>query len=161
MRLIYITGAPRCGKTTLANQMAKEQNVSVFSLDAFSKAVRSAFDDFKLYTDEISIRPTVNGDTFLDLTANYIHHFFADYHNQTLIVEGCHFTPTAFHARFPDAEIIALGRTGEIKEIIEAIKEKDRMQTLPEKTINRYAELIRNDSMELKHNAGFYRYIEI
>ena len=37
--LVYITGAPRCGKTTLANHIANE-NTSILSLDALSKSIR-------------------------------------------------------------------------------------------------------------------------
>ncbi len=37
--LVYITGAPRCGKTALANQIKKE-NTSILSFDVLSKSVR-------------------------------------------------------------------------------------------------------------------------
>ncbi|MBQ5994989.1 MAG: hypothetical protein IJL63_03930 [Clostridia bacterium] len=161
MKLIYITGAPRCGKTTLAKKMATELNCSIFSLDAFSKSIRNTFCDFKLYGDDISIRPVINNDIFLKLVADYTNNYSIDYENHTLIVEGCHFTPEEFKSKFANAEIIALGRTGATDEIIDAIKQKDWMHNLPDEIILQYAKLIKEYSIKLKSEAHFYEYIEV
>ena len=109
MNLIYITGASCCGKSTLADKMSRQyDNATILSLDAFSKSIRYVFTDFKLYTDEVSIKPTINNDRFLMLVKKYIECYFADYNN-TLIVEGCHFTPEGFMNEFHVAKVIALG----------------------------------------------------
>lgn len=65
-RIIYITGAPRCGKTTLVEKLM-DNNVSILSLDAFSKSVRSVFTDFKLYSADVCIQPDTNREKFLEL----------------------------------------------------------------------------------------------
>ena len=63
MNIIYITGATSTGKTTYTKSIFN--NEIIVSLDALSKACRFTFDDFKLYTDKVSIKPTVNNDIFL------------------------------------------------------------------------------------------------
>lgn len=99
MTLTYITGATSTGKTTYVRNL--NANAAILSLDAFSKSVRYAFNDFKMYTDEISIRPTINNDKFLLLVKKYIECFMVDYPDTDLIVEGCHFTPDEFLSVFP------------------------------------------------------------
>ena len=68
MKITYITGATCTGKTTYANSICNDE--IIISLDALSKAIRFTFDDFKLYTDKVSIRPTINNDKFLNFAGN-------------------------------------------------------------------------------------------
>lgn len=157
--LIYITGAPRCGKTTLANELTNENNV-VFSLDAFSKSIRSVFSDFKLYAKPICIRPDTNKETFLELVSAYIKNFQKDYPEIDFIVEGCHFTPQEFKAAFYESKIVCLGRTKSKENIINAIKSKDWMATLNREAINEYADLIYDYSHQLRKNCSGYLYFE-
>lgn len=158
MKLIYITGPTSTGKTTLANRISN--NASVLSLDAFSKSVRFAFDDFKLYTDKISIRPSINNDKFLLLIKNYIDCFANDYPDKTLVVEGCHFTPGEFLDVYPDAEVIAIGITDESK-ALKQINKRDWMSNLDMSIQNEYVRQIVKYSLELKANQGKYRYVEM
>ncbi|MGN1328945.1 MAG: hypothetical protein ACI4V4_04520 [Eubacterium sp.] len=157
--LVYITGAPRCGKTTLTNHIANE-NTSILSLDSLSKSVRGAFTDFQLYDGDVLIQPNVNNDIFLKLVMIYCSTFFNDYPNKTLIVEGCHFTPKEFETVFPKAKIICVGLVS-IDEIISSINSSEWMSDLPEKTKIEYAEKIRHYSKAMKkYTAKNYRYFE-
>lgn len=159
MKLIYITGAPCCGKTTLANRLIKQEDAAVLSFDAFSKAVRYAFPDFKLYTDEISIRPSLNVNIFIDLIEKYINCYFDDYDN-TLIVEGCHFTLDEFFQKFPESKIIALG-IREKENALKQINKKEWMRNLSDERKNIYVNQIVEYSDYLKVNAGKYLYYDI
>lgn len=150
--LFYITGAPRCGKTTFANQI-KSENISILSLDALSKSVRSIFTDFKLYDGGVHIRPNVNKDKFLELVKLYCLSFFNDYPNKTLIVEGCHFTPDEFSEVFPNAKIICIGLESE-KEILSSINDSPWMSQLSEKLKLEYAEKIAEYSKSMKEMQG-------
>ncbi|MGN1420787.1 MAG: hypothetical protein ACI4XC_04685 [Eubacterium sp.] len=157
--LVYITGAPRCGKTTLANHIANE-NTSILSLDALSKSVRRAFTDFQLYDGYVLIQPNVNKDIFLKLVKMYCLTFFNDYPNKALIVEGCHFTPKEFQAVFPKAKIICVGLVSN-NEIISAINNSEWMSNLPEKIKLEYAEKIREYSRDMKeYTAKNYLYFD-
>ncbi len=158
MKLIYITGPTSTGKTTLANQVSNQ--TSVLSLDAFSKSVRFVFDDFKLYTDEISIRPSINNDKFLLLIKNYIDCFAKDYSDKTLVVEGCHFSPEEFLKVYPEAEVIAIGITDKSK-ALKQINKRDWMSKLDESIKNEYVNQIVKYSLELKANQGKYKYVEM
>lgn len=158
--LIYITGAPRCGKTTLANKMSQDLGASILSLDALSKALRSEFKDFELYSGKTVIRPDINNDKFLDFVCRYIELYFGDFPNSTLIVEGCHFTPNEFNERFEQAKIIAVGITTSREKAIEAVKTSQWMASMSKEKINLYAQLIYEYSVSLKKNAVEYEYIE-
>lgn len=160
MGLTYITGATSTGKTTLANKISS--NATILSLDSFSKSVRCIFKDFKLYTSEISIRPTVNNDKFLSLIVKYVECFTNDYPNKDLIVEGCHFTPDEFLSVFEHAKVIALGITDK-KTALAQINKKDWMSMLDESVKNEYADKIVEYSLQLKNkqSKGKYEYIDI
>lgn len=160
MNLIYITGASCCGKSTLADKMSRQyDNATILSLDAFSKSIRSVFTDFKLYTDEISIKPIINNDKFLMLVKKYIECYFDDY-NHVLIVEGCHFTPEEFMNEFPVAKVIALGIRGKEK-ALQQINKKAWMAGLNESIKNEYSEKISEYSGSLKENPKNYFYFDI
>lgn len=157
--LVYITGAPRCGKTTLANHIANE-NTSILSLDALSKSVRGVFADFQLYDGDVLIQPNVNKKSFLELVKIYCSAFFNDYPNKTLIVEGCHFTPKEFQTVFPEAKIICLGLASN-DEIILSINNSSWMSNLPEKIKLEYTEKIKEYSKAMKkYTAKNYRYFD-
>lgn len=158
MKLIYITGATSCGKSTLANQIAKD--ATIFSLDAFSKSVRFVFHDFKLYNSNVHIRPVVNNDRFLQLVKKYIDSFFDDYPNRVMIVEGCHFTPEEFINQFPYAKIICLGITKKSR-ALEQINKRDWMSKLSEDIKRQYVNQLVEYSSELKENASYYKYFDI
>lgn len=158
--LIYITGAPRCGKTTLANKMSQDLGASILSLDVLSKALRSEFKDFELYSGETVIRPDINNDKFLDFVCRYIELYFNDFPNSTLIVEGCHFMPNEFNERFEQARIIAVGITSSTEKAVEAVKTSQWMAAMPKEKVNLYAKLIYEYSVFLKKNAKEYEYIE-
>lgn len=157
--IIYITGAPRCGKTTLAN-ILDEKNSSLLSLDAFSKSIRSVFTDFKLYSKPVCIQPDINREIFLQLVEIYVRNFLNDYKDKTLIVEGCHFTPEEFKAKFPDSKIICLGRTRSKENIENAIITKSWMSNLPQEVMNEYADKIYSYSLALKQKESEYLYFE-
>ncbi len=163
MNLIYITGAPRCGKSTLAGRIAKEHsNVSVLSLDAFSKSVRFVFNDFKMYSGKTVLQPDINQDVFLKMIEKYIEAFNEDYPNQTLIAEGCHFSPDEFEKKSGGVKIICLGITSSKERVIESIKTKAWMAQLPECKINEYADLILNYSIKMKEKSDKnYLYFDI
>lgn len=153
--IIYITGAPRCGKTTLAKNLTDE-NTSLLSLDALSKSLRSVFSDFKLYSGKVCIKPDINEGRFLEFVNKYVYSFFNDYPNQTLIIEGCHFTPDEFRMKFPESKIICLGRTKSENDIIKAIMTKNWMAELNENTISEYARQIYNYSRKLRSSNYLY-----
>lgn len=153
--IIYITGAPRCGKTTLADKLINN-NISVLSLDALSKTVRSVFTDFKLYSGTVCIQPDMNRDRFLEFVNQYAVNFFNDFPNHTLLIEGCHFTPDEFQKKFPDSKIICLGRTKTADDIVKAIMTKSWMADLSEKIIREYAGQIYNYSLTLKNSHYLY-----
>ncbi|MGN1117356.1 MAG: hypothetical protein ACI4RU_01985 [Acutalibacteraceae bacterium] len=157
MKLIYITGATSCGKSTLANKMA--DNADILSLDAFSKSVRSVFPDFRLYGDGIFVRPTVNNDRFLALVKKYIEVYFADYPDRTLIVEGCHFMPDEFLGIFPSAEVIALGITDRATALCQ-INKRGWMQKLDDEKKEEYVTKIVEYSTALRQTHGKYEYRE-
>lgn len=157
--LVYITGAPRCGKTTLANKI-KNENFSIMSLDSLSKSVRGVFTDFQLYDGDVLIQPNVNRDKFLELVRLYCLTFFADYPDKALIVEGCHFTPDEFKSVFPNAKIICIG-LGSNDEIISAINNSEWMSKFAENIKLEYAEKIREYSKAMKeYTAKSYLYID-
>lgn len=157
--LVYITGAPRCGKTTLADKL-KNNNTSILSLDALSKSIRGVFTDFKLYEGRTLIQPNINKEKFIELVALYCSSFFNDFPNMTLIVEGCHFTPEEFKMKFPKSKIICLGRTKSLDDIKNAVMTKSWMSSLPQEEINVYAEKIYNFSLYVKENVSEYLYFE-
>lgn len=157
--VVYITGAPRCGKTTLANNLA-DKDVSILSLDAFSKACRTVFTDFKLYSDSVCIQPDINREKFLELTYMYSESFFDDFPDYTLLIEGCHFTPAEFKMKFQNSKIICLGRTKSKEEIINAVTAKGWMADLPSVTINEYAEKIYDYSLKVSKSNAEYLYFE-
>ncbi len=157
--IIYITGAPRCGKTTLAKKLANN-NISILSLDSFSKSVRSVFKEFKLYSDSVCIQPDINREKFLELVSIYINNFAADFYNHKLLVEGCHFTPEEFKERFTDSKVICLGRTKSKVEIEKMIMNKSWMASLSKEIIDEYTEKIFNYSLALKENQKDYLYFE-
>lgn len=157
--VIYITGAPRCGKTTLAN-MLDDKSISIFSLDAFSKSVRSVFKDFKLYSEPVCIQPNINREIFLELVEVYVSNFLNDYKDKKLVVEGCHFSPEEFRMKFPDSKIICLGRTKSKEDIINAVNRKSWMSALSQEVIDEYAEKIYRYSLVLKENDEEYLYFE-
>lgn len=157
MKLTYITGASSTGKTTLANKISG--NATILSLDALSKSVRFVFDDFKLYTAEISVKPTINNDKFLSLVAKYVECFMNDYPDKDLIIEGCHFTPDEFLSVFPQAKIIALGIMDK-KTALAQINKRDWMSKLDECIKNEYADKIVEYSLQLKEEQNKYKYIE-
>lgn len=160
MNLIYITGAPCCGKSTLADKIRRKYNdATILSLDAFSKSIRYVFTEFKLYTNEISIKPTINNDKFLQFVKKYIECYFDDY-NHTLIIEGCHFTPEEFMNIFPDAKVIALGIRSKEK-ALQQINKKSWMANLSENIKKEYSEKISEYSCCLKENAKNYLYFDI
>ncbi|MCC8073416.1 MAG: hypothetical protein LIO62_04750 [Clostridiales bacterium] len=143
MKIIYISGAPRCGKTILANKIAKEySNVSVLSLDSLSKSVRFVFPNFKLYTEKIAVEPDTNKDKFLKLLQIYVSNFFADFPNLTLLIEGCHFTPSEILSVYPNAKVICLGINTSISDALEAVNTSDWMRSLDENTRLEYAKKI-------------------
>ncbi len=151
MNIIYLTGAPRCGKTTLANKIAKEHEcISVLSLDALSKSVRNTFSDFKLYSENPVIQPDLNRDKFLSLAKAYADCFVADYPCLTLIIEGCHFMPDEFLSVYPNAEIIALGINSGVDTALKAVNTSDWMKTLDENIKLEYAKKIFEYSAFLK-----------
>lgn len=157
--VIYITGAPRCGKTTLANMLV-DKSISIFSLDAFSKSVRSVFKNFKLYSKSVCIQPDINREIFLELTEIYVSNFLNDYKDKKLIVEGCHFTPEEFKMKFPDSKIICLGRTESKEDIINAISTKSWMSHLSKEVIIEYADKIYDYSLAMRENENGYLYVE-
>ncbi len=160
MNLIYITGAPCCGKSTLADQIFRKHNdITILSLDAFSKSIRYVFTEFKLYTDEISVKPTINNDEFFKLVKKYIDCYHDDY-NHTLLVEGCHFTPEEFMNVFPDAKVIALGITSKEK-ALQQINKKAWMAGLTESIKKEYSGKIIEYSCYLNENAKNYLYYDI
>lgn len=141
MNIIYITGAPRCGKTTLCkNLISNQSNISILSLDSFSKSIRWTFNDFNLYSKRGLIQPDINREKFLKLVSDYINLFNADYAQQTLIVEGCHFHPDEFSSVFPKAKIICLGITSSLEDCLKAVESSDWMSVLDKKTKMAYAE---------------------
>lgn len=150
--LVYITGAPRCGKTALANQI-KNENASILSLDALSKSVRGVFKDFRLYEGDVLIQPNVNKDNFLELVRLYCISFFSDFPDKTLIVEGCHFTPDEFRRIFPKAKIICVGSESK-DEIISSINNSKWISELREKTKLEFAEKIIEYSKAMKEYTG-------
>lgn len=157
--IIYITGAPGCGKTTLSN-MLDDKNISILSLDAVSKSVRSVFKDFKLYAKPVCIQPDINREIFLEFVEVYVNHFINDYKDKKLIVEGCHFTPEEFRMKFSGSKIICLGRTQSKEDIINAIITKSWMSNLPPEVMNKYADKIYYYSLALKENKSEYLYFE-
>lgn len=157
--IIYITGAPRCGKSTLANHLAG-YNAPIFSLDALSKSVRNVFKDFKLYSKPVCIQPDINKEDFLKIVEVYVNSFFEDFKDKTIIIEGCHFTPSEFKSKFPSSKIICLGRTKSIEDIKTAIRSKSWMADFSEETICDYADLIYAHSAEMKKLNGEYLYFE-
>ncbi|MGN0533614.1 MAG: GNAT family N-acetyltransferase, partial [Eubacterium sp.] len=150
MNIIYITGAPRCGKTTLAGSLCKN-NASLLSLDSISKALRFTFNDFKLYTGKICIQPDINKDTFLSFIKHYCDNFRCDFPDYTLLVEGCHFMPKEFLKAFPEAKVICLGIESEEKAIA-SINCSEWMVKLDNNIKNQYAQMICDYSKELKNN---------
>ncbi len=157
MRLIYITGPTSVGKSTFANKIC--DGATVISLDALSKSVREVFDGFKLYTDEISVRPVINNDKFLSLTEKYIKYFVNDFPDKTLVVEGCHFTPEEFLSVFPNAEVTALGIT-DSEVAMKQINKREWMSKLDRSVKKEYVNKIVEYSFLLKKNQGKYKYIE-
>lgn len=151
-KLIYITGAPRCGKTTFAALLAKRENVSLLSLDAFSKSIRNIFKDFQMYSGSICIQPDINRDKFLELVYIYCENFFSDYPDSTLIIDGCHFSPEEFSIKFPCAKIVCFGISGSAEKIYRNINKKDWMSVLDEKIKSEYADMIMRYSTERKRN---------
>ena len=160
--VIYITGAPRCGKTTLAQKLLSEiSDASLLSLDALSKAVRNTFTEFKLYSDKVLISPDINRDVFLKFVKKYADCFIEEYPDKTLIVEGCHFTPDEFKSEFYNSKIICMGLTSK-KMICNCVLNKDWMSELSEKRRNEYVNLIYDYSLDMKtnENTDMYRYFE-
>lgn len=160
--LIYITGAPRCGKSTLAKKLISDcGNTALFSLDAFSKSIRSEFTDFKMYSGKLTIQPDMNKAKFLSLVHKYIRCFCIDFPSVNLIVEGCHFSPDEFIEVFPDAKIICLGITKSFDSIIDAINNSEWMSALDGKIKNEYAKLIFDYSLKMKgSDSDRFLYIE-
>lgn len=148
MKITYITGATCTGKTTYANSICNDE--IIISLDALSKAIRFTFDDFKLYTDKVSIRPTINNDKFLNFVKTYIEYLAVDYPDRDIIIEGCHFTPEEFLSAFPNAKIIALGITDKTT-ALRQINKKDWMAKLDKDIKIEYINQIVDYSNELKH----------
>lgn len=148
MKITYITGATCTGKTTYAQNIC--DNEIIVSLDALSKALRFTFDDFKLYTDKVSIRPTVNNDKFLHFVKTYIDYLYIDYPNKNIIVEGCHFTPDEFLSVFPNAKIIALGITDKMT-ALKQINKRDWMSKLDNDIKTEYVNQIVKYSNKLKN----------
>ena len=158
MKVTYITGATSTGKTTYAKNICNDE--IIVSLDALSKAIRFTFDDFKLYSDKVSIRPTVNNDKFLHFVKTYIDYLSIDYNNKNIIVEGCHFTPNEFLSVFPNARIIALGITDKTV-ALKQINKKEWMKKLDDDIKNEYANQIVEYSAKLKNSKGIFKYIEL
>lgn len=156
MKITYITGATCTGKTTYAQNIC--DNEIIVSLDALSKALRFTFDDFKLYTDKVSIRPTVNNDKFLHFVKTYIDYLYIDYPNKNIIVEGCHFTPDEFLSVFPNAKIIALGITDKMT-ALKQINKRDWMSKLDNDIKTEYVNQIVKYSNKLKNEPNI-EYIE-
>ena len=149
MKITYITGATCTGKTTYANSICNDE--IIISLDALSKAIRFTFDDFKLYTaNEVSIRPTINNDKFLNFVKTYIDYLSVDYPDRDIIIEGCHFTPEEFLSALPSAKIIALGITDKTT-ALRQINKKDWMAKLDNDIKIEYINQIVDYSNELKH----------
>lgn len=157
MNLKFIIGAASCGKTSLAQRICYDD--IIISLDAFSKSIRTVFPNFQLYSDCISVRPSVNGDIFFDLVSKYINCFVKDYPDKNIIIEGCHFTPQEIFSEFPNAKIVALGITDKSKALLQ-IDKKDWMSKLDNSVKLRYAEQIVEYSLRLKNNADNYLYLE-
>lgn len=155
MNITYITGATSTGKTTYANNICN--NEIIISLDALSKALRFTFDDFELYTDKVSIRPTVNNN-FLQFVKNYIDYLSIDYNDKNIIVEGCHFTPNEFLSIFPNAKIITFGITDRTV-ALKQINKKDWMPKLDNDIKLEYVNQIVEYSMKLKNEPNI-EYIE-
>lgn len=148
MNITYITGATSTGKTTYAKSIS--DNEIIISLDALSKALRFTFDDFELYTDKVSVRPTVNNDKFLHFVKTYIDYLYIDYPNKNIIVEGCHFTPDEFLSVFPNAKIIALGITDKMT-ALKQINKRDWMSKLDNDIKTEYVNQIVKYSNKLKN----------
>lgn len=157
MNITYITGATSTGKTTYTKSICN--NEIIVSLDALSKACRFTFDDFKLYTDKVSIKPTINNDIFLKFVKTYIDYLSTDYPNRNIIVEGCHFTPDEFLSIFPNAKAVALGITDNLI-ALEQINKRDWMSKLDDKIKNEYANQIVEYSNQLKNKSNI-EYIEL
>lgn len=148
MNITYITGATSTGKTTYAKSIS--DNEIIISLDALSKALRFTFDDFELYTDKVSVRPTVNNDKFLHFVKTYIDYLYIDYPNKNIIVEGCHFTPDEFLSVFTNAKIIALGITDKMT-ALKQINKRDWMSKLDNDIKTEYVNQIVKYSNKLKN----------
>ncbi len=157
MKITYITGATSTGKTTYSHCICT--NEIIISLDALSKALRFTFNDFKLYTDKVSIRPSINNDYFLGFVKTYIDYLSTDYPDKNIIVEGCHFTPDEFLSVFPNAIIIALGITNKTV-ALKQINKREWMSNLDQSVKNEYVHQIVNYSLELKKKQDKYKYIE-
>lgn len=156
MNITYITGATSTGKTTYAKSIS--DNEIIISLDALSKALRFTFDDFELYTDKVSVRPTVNNDKFLHFVKTYIDYLSIDYNDKNIIVEGCHFTPNEFLSIFPNAKIITFGITDRTV-ALKQINKKDWMPKLDNDIKLEYVNQIVEYSMKLKNEPNI-EYIE-
>ncbi|BCN30986.1 P-loop NTPase family protein [Anaeromicropila herbilytica] len=159
IEIIYITGAPRCGKTTLTNYISRslKHKCEIISLDAFSHALRHRLDDFQMYSKKITIKPDINEERFALLVKDYIESFAIDYPVETILVEGCQIPPAYFQCEsmFPKSKIICLGRTNNLNSIKDAVKTKKWMALLPEDEINEYAKLIYDYSIELIEKSIF------
>ena len=160
-QIIFILGAPRCGKTTLTKKIIELTNSSyiILSLDAFSSMLRREFDDFNLYTEKVIIQPNVNVEKFINIIKGYVKAFVDDYPNQTIIIEGCQITPKQATAFFPNSKIICLGRTGDIVDIKNAIITKDWMAKLPQSEIEEYARKIHQLSVNYKNECKKTNYL--
>lgn len=163
MNLIFVTGAPRCGKTTYANRLNNIlENSSILSLDALSKACRFTFDDFELYSRKGLIKPDMNLDTFKNIIRTYVDEFMNDYPQSTLIVEGCHLSPSDIKSLFNVCKIICLGCDDKEK-IIKSINAKPWMSKLTDYEKEQYAQFILKESLEYKADSikDNYYYFDI
>jgi len=163
MSLIFVTGAPRCGKTTYASFLhSKFEHSSILNLDALSKASRYAFEDFELYSHKGLIKPDINLDIFKSIVKTYVDEFMNDYPQSTLIVEGCHLSPSEIRNLFDKCKIICLGCDNKEK-IIKSINEKLWMSELTDDEKENYAQLILNKSLKYKTESikGNYYYFDI
>lgn len=158
MNITYITGATCTGKTTYAQNIC--DNEIIISLDALSKALRFTFDDFELYTDKVSIRPTVNNDKFLHFVKTYIDYLSVDYPDSNIIIEGCHFTPMEFLSAFPNSKVIALGITDKMT-ALKQINKKEWMKKLDNDIKTEYVNQIVEYSANLKNSKAIFKYIEL